>query len=444
MTLGLSHSLSRYKLKFSPEKVDTMIVQAIGLLDVLDKELNQYSMRVREWYGWHFPELAKVVPIDNRLFCRIIQKMRIRTNALKCDFSDLLTADVESELKEAAQISMGTEISEEDIENIVDLCKQVIDIYEYREELFDYLKNRMQAIAPNLTLIVGELVGARLIAHAGSLINLAKHPASTVQILGAEKALFRALKTKHDTPKYGLIYHASLVGQTTPKNRAKICRLLAAKAALSTRVDALSEREDGKLVATQYQEQVMNRIQAVDKGITRQVVGKAKSVTTTQNFQPPKTYETSQVYESRLDMAIEVTSTTREKNEKDKKKKKRRTKRKRKKKQRRKVRMNQVMKKRRRKRRKKRKAKKTKSRKNTRKKRQLIQMIQKTTKKIQKTTKKQILIQKKSRRSVRRKNAKKTLMMTMMKSKRRRRRRRRKTSSSFLNKQSISSLFGKR
>jgi len=84
---------------------------------------------------------------------------------------------------------------------------------EYRAQLFDYLKNRMVAIAPNLTALVGELVGARLIAHAGSLMNLAKHPASTVQILGAEKALFRALKTRKDTPKYGLIYHASLVTQ---------------------------------------------------------------------------------------------------------------------------------------------------------------------------------------------------------------------------------------
>ena len=80
----------------------------------------------------------------------------------------------------------------------------------------------MQAIAPNLTILVGELVGARLIAHAGSLLNLAKYPASTVQILGAEKALFRALKTKRETPKYGLIYHASLVGQTTPKNKGKV------------------------------------------------------------------------------------------------------------------------------------------------------------------------------------------------------------------------------
>jgi nucleolar protein 58 len=107
--------------------------------------------------------------------------------------------------------------------NISELCDQVIEMHEYREELFEYLKNRMHAIAPNLTVLVGELVGARLISHAGSLINLAKHPASTIQILGAEKALFRALKTKHATPKYGLIYHASLVGQSSAKNKGKVC-----------------------------------------------------------------------------------------------------------------------------------------------------------------------------------------------------------------------------
>jgi nucleolar protein 58 len=105
---------------------------------------------------------------------------------------------------------MGTEISDSDIAHIHSLCDQVIAITAYRTQLAEYLSNRMKAIAPNLTALVGELVGARLISHAGSLLNLAKHPASTVQILGAEKALFRALKTKHDTPKYGLIYHVSL------------------------------------------------------------------------------------------------------------------------------------------------------------------------------------------------------------------------------------------
>merc|ERR1712042_3487 len=157
------------------------------------------------------------------------------------DLSDILPEDVEEKVKEAAEISMGTEISGEDIINIKHLCQQVVEIQEYRGQLYEYLKNRMMAIAPNLTVLVGELVGARLISHAGSLLNLAKHPASTVQILGAEKALFRALKTKHDTPKYGLIYHASLVGQTNSKTKGKISRMLAAKTSLAIRYDALGE-----------------------------------------------------------------------------------------------------------------------------------------------------------------------------------------------------------
>ena len=193
--LGLSHSLSRYKLKFSPDKVDTMIVQAISLLDELDKELNTYAMRVREWFGWHFPEMGKIVN-DNILYAKCVQRMGVRSNAKTTDFSDILPEETEHALKEAAEVSMGTDIAEEDIANIRALCSQVLKIAEYRASLYEYLKNRMAAIAPNLTVMVGELVGARLIAHAGSLLNLAKHPSSTVQILGAEKALFRALKTK--------------------------------------------------------------------------------------------------------------------------------------------------------------------------------------------------------------------------------------------------------
>merc|ERR1712153_145816 len=125
-----------------------------------------------------------------------------------------------------------------------DSYTQTIKLMEYRMELWEYLQKRMAAVAPNLTILVGELVGARLIGHAGSLMNLAKQPASTVQILGAEKALFRALKTKHDTPKYGLIYHASLVGQAEPKHKGKISRVLAAKCALSIRVDALGDTSE--------------------------------------------------------------------------------------------------------------------------------------------------------------------------------------------------------
>ncbi|EOY11188.1 Nop domain - like 4 [Theobroma cacao] len=246
MSLGLSHSLSRFKLKFSADKVDTMIVQAIGLLDDLDKELNTYAMRIREWYGWHFPELTKIVQ-DNILYAKTVKLMGDRANAAKLDFSEILLEEVETELKEAAVISMGTEVNDLDLTSLKELCDQVLSLAEYRAQLYDYLKSRMNTIAPNLTALVGELVGARLIAHGGSLMNLAKQPGSTVQILGAEKALFRALKTKHSTPKYGLIYHASLVGQAAPKHKGKISRSLAAKAALAIRCDALGDDQDNSM-----------------------------------------------------------------------------------------------------------------------------------------------------------------------------------------------------
>jgi nucleolar protein 58 len=265
MQLGLSHSLSRYKLKFSADKVDIMIVQAIGLLDDLDKEINIYAMRVREWYGWHFPEMAKILN-DNMFYARCVLRMGMRINCKNCDFSDILADEaVETTLKKTAETSMGTEISEMDLMNIKSLCEQVLALSEYRIQLFDYLKNRMSAIAPNLTMMVGELVGARLIAHSGSLINLSKHPASTIQILGAEKALFRALKTKTDTPKYGLIYHASLIGQAAPKNKGKISRVLAAKTALAIRVDALGDN-DGPTIAYDNKLKVEARIRQLEGG----------------------------------------------------------------------------------------------------------------------------------------------------------------------------------
>ncbi|KAF2841896.1 Nop domain-containing protein [Patellaria atrata CBS 101060] len=237
MSLGLSHSLSRHKVRFSPDKVDTMIIQAIAILDDLDKEINTYAMRVREWYGWHFPEMAKIIN-DNLAYARVVLKMGIRQNASETDLSEILPEEIEAAVKAAAEISMGTEVTPEDMTIIGHLAEQVVQWTEYRQQISSYLTSRMQAIAPNLTALVGELVGARLIAHAGSLMQLAKSPGSTIQILGAEKALFRALKTKHDTPKYGLIYHASLVGQASGKNKGKIARMLASKAALGVRIDS--------------------------------------------------------------------------------------------------------------------------------------------------------------------------------------------------------------
>ncbi|XP_077585967.1 nucleolar protein 58 isoform X2 [Stigmatopora nigra] len=276
MSLGLAHSLSRYKLKFSPDKVDTMIVQAISLLDDLDKELNNYIMRCREWYGWHFPELGKIVT-DHVAYCKTVCKIGDRTNVATTDLSELLPEDIEAEVKLAAEISMGTEVSEQDISNINHLCEQVIEITDYRSQLYDYLKNRMMAIAPNLTVMVGELVGARLVSHAGSLLNLAKHPASTVQILGAEKALFRALKTRKDTPKYGLIYHASLVGQTSAKNKGKISRMLAAKTSLAVRYDALGEDTNAEMGA-ENRAKLEARLRYIEEKGIRRISGTGKAL----------------------------------------------------------------------------------------------------------------------------------------------------------------------
>lgn len=265
MVLGLAHSLSRYKLKFSPDKVDQMIISSIGLLDEIDKEINTYAMRLREWYGWHFPEMGKIIA-DNVAYARAVDLMGMRTNAKSLDFSSVLPEETEEELKEAAEISMGTEISEEDILNIKSLVTQVVTLSEYRMTLYEYLKNRMTAIAPNLTVMVGELVGARLIAHAGSLLNLAKYPASTVQILGAEKALFRALKTKHATPKYGLLYHASLVGSAPPKHKGKISRSLASKCSLAIRVDALGDNGEDASVGQSGRLAVESRLRQLEGG----------------------------------------------------------------------------------------------------------------------------------------------------------------------------------
>lgn len=286
MSLGLSHSLSRHKIKFSPEKVDTMIIQAIALLDDLDKELNTYAMRLKEWYGWHFPELAKIL-VDSVAFARTINAIGFRTNTASTDLSGILPEELITEVKSAAEISMGTEISADDLDNIKCLADQVISISEYRAELYEYLKNRMMAIAPNLTAMVGELVGARLISRAGSLMSLAKYPASTVQVLGAEKALFRAIKTKHDTPKYGLIYHASLVGQAGPKLKGKISRVLAARTSLSVRVDALSEDATAD-VGIANRIKVENRLRQLEGRTKSSISGAAKGKPNQQKFQMEK------------------------------------------------------------------------------------------------------------------------------------------------------------
>ncbi len=244
--------------------------------------------------------------------------MGMRVNCKNCDFSDILGDEsLEETFKKAAETSMGTEISETDLVNIKSLCEQVVNLSDYRLQLFEYLKNRMAAIAPNLTMMVGELVGARLIAHSGSLLNLAKHPASTIQILGAEKALFRALKTKTDTPKYGLIYHASLIGQAGPKIKGKVSRVLAAKTALAIRVDALGESE-GPTIGIDSRQKVEARIRQLEGGQR----GAAFASPVVKSSSGPAKYDAGAakaVAAPKYNEASDVVITTEPKSKKDKK-----------------------------------------------------------------------------------------------------------------------------
>lgn len=260
--LGLSHAYSRSKVKFNVNRVDNMIIQAISLVDQIDKDINTFGMRVKEWYSWHFPELSRLVPeITNyaKIVLIIKNRQELSDEKQKLLGEMLNDTDLVNSILELAEKSIGSEISHLDLLNIERFASQVVSLCEYRASLHSYLADKMNIVAPNLSSLIGNTIGARLISHAGSLTNLAKYPASTVQILGAEKALFRALKTKSKTPKYGLIYHSGFIGKSTSKNKGRISRLLANKCAIASRIDCFSDKLDdsfGKNFSKQIEERI--------------------------------------------------------------------------------------------------------------------------------------------------------------------------------------------
>jgi len=266
--LGLGHSYSRAKVKFNVHKVDNMIIQTIALIDQLDKDINTFSMRIREWYSYHFPELVKIVN-DNHMYAKVAYYIKSRKDFTE-DKLEGLTEIVMDEGKaqailDASKSSMGMDISPIDLINIESFATRVIGLIDYRVKLHTYLQNKMFQVAPNLQALIGDLVGARLIAHAGSLTNLAKYPASTVQILGAEKALFRALKTRGKTPKYGLIFHSSFIGKAGAKNKGRVSRYLANKCTIASRIDCFSDNPTN-IFGKKLHEQVEDRLKFYETG----------------------------------------------------------------------------------------------------------------------------------------------------------------------------------
>jgi len=283
--LGLGHSYSRGKVKFNPDRSDNMIIQSIALLDQMDKDLNTFAMRVKEWYSWHFPELKDLVS-DNYMFARCAAFIQDKKSLFLTKGTDENGEKDESEqqmdkfsglveivgdeelvntITAAAKTSMGMDCSIVDMVNIVNFTQRLVKLAEYRKQLGLYLTEKMAVVAPNLSTLIGDTVAARLISKAGSLTNLAKAPASTVQILGAEKALFRALKTKGNTPKYGLIYHSSFIGRAGAKNKGRISRYLANKCSIATRIDSFSD-EPSRIYGEKLREQVEERLKFYETG----------------------------------------------------------------------------------------------------------------------------------------------------------------------------------
>jgi nucleolar protein 56 len=244
--LGLGHSYSRMKCMFDVNREDKPIIQSIALIDQLDKNINSFIMRIKEWFSWHFPELARIVS-DNHIYVKIVNLIEKKDNLI--ENNDLLAQveelcvdpELAKQIYDASKTSMGSDLPEADLQNIKYFCDNVMNLIKYREELLLYLREKMKKLAPNVAALVGETVAARLISHAGSLSNLSKFPASTIQILGAEKALFRALKTRGKTPKYGLLYHSSFIGKANAQNKGKVSRYLANKLAMCSRIDFFSE-----------------------------------------------------------------------------------------------------------------------------------------------------------------------------------------------------------
>ena len=247
-----------------------MVIQSIALLDQLDKDINTFAMRVREWYSWHFPELKDIVK-DNLLFAQCAAYIKDKSQLSEESLEGLtaVTGDeaVSAAILKASRSSMGMDVSVPDMLNISMFTDRMVSLALYRKDLFAYLQDKMATVAPNLSTLIGETVAARLIQKAGSLTSLAKCPASTVQILGAEKALFRALKTKGNTPKYGLIYHSSFIGRATAKNKGRISRYLANKCSIASRIDSFIE-EPTSAYGEQLRDQVEERLRFYDTGET--------------------------------------------------------------------------------------------------------------------------------------------------------------------------------
>lgn len=228
--------LSSSKVTETSESPDLHIIQTINTLDDTDKIINGLSSRLREWYGLHFPELDNLIDSING-YAKIVLGGK-RDDLTDKVYTDAGFPETKVEMLSLLQKkSKGGAISDENLAIVQTLAKQILDLFDLRNTLEKHVETQMELVAPNISGILGAAVGARILARAGSLKKLAFMPASTIQVLGAEKALFRSLKTGSQPPKHGLLFQHALVHTAPRWQRGKIARAISTKAAIAARVD---------------------------------------------------------------------------------------------------------------------------------------------------------------------------------------------------------------
>jgi nucleolar protein 56 len=235
--------LSSSKIKESSEQLDLHVIQAVSALDELDKIINTIGTRMREWYGLHFPELDNLIQ-SLSLYANIVREAGFRAG-ITGELLERLGLDEKRTqiILQAAQRSRGGDITSENLAIIKQLAYQVILQTELRRIIADHIESTMELIAPNTKELLTPLVGARMIAKAGSLEKFAYLSSSTVQVLGAEKALFRSLKTGASTPKHGILFQHPLIHSAPRWQRGKIARSVASKASIAARIDLYRKGE---------------------------------------------------------------------------------------------------------------------------------------------------------------------------------------------------------
>jgi len=243
-------------IKVESGRRDLMIIQAILTLDDLDQTFNIFTNRLREWYGYRFPEMGSIVEKSD-LYVSIVASLDSNNNYRidNVKREDLPNEKVESLMK-AEENTIGADLSEEDLSEIVEFAKFLSKFYESRTRLESYLETTLRQVAPNTLTLLGPTLSARLISIAGGLNNLAKRSASTIQVLGAEKALFRSLRSGARPPKHGLIFQHKDVHQAPRWQRGKIARALAGKVAIAVRVDAYHGEYRGQLLLKEYEKRL--------------------------------------------------------------------------------------------------------------------------------------------------------------------------------------------